>query len=647
VEVFLSREYSADEAKAETLNVLRNGGTIAAAMRKVNKSYKSFEYYMRSDARFKADVEKIRRTLSGVERPTVPNFPRFCEKYFGMKLFWHQLQWYDILEGKDPRDLHPEQVYEPRDPNLVLINTPPFHAKSMTISINYVTYRIVEDPNIRVLIVSKTGQSANKFLSAIKDRLSSKTRLFQELKDDYAPPEGYDGNDAVWRSNMIYLNPNLRTRGEKDPTVQALGIGQHIYGARADLIILDDCVDLDNAHEFEKQINWIQNIVDSRLEPGGLMLAVGTRLAAQELYSELRNPAWYTDGDIPWTYLSQPAVLEFDEDPEKWVTLWPRTNFQPPGKAGQEPPGEDGMWPMWDGPRLAKVRSRRSAENWNRVYQQAQVSATATFTVKMLEGCTDALRVPGVMVNGQRGHRPDGMSGLFVIAGLDPAPSNYTAAVVIGVDRATGRRYVLDVWNQHGATPSQIRALVKAWTVRYGILEWRIEENGLNNYISQDEEILRWCRSRGVGVFGHLTNKNKWDPQFGVATMANLFLGHEEGGNMIHLPNRRGHHGMQSLYEQLLAWYPTPSQTKMPTQDCVMALWFAELRARTVTDEFDHTTHMDSDMMSEHDKENQITIDMDDWLARSHSGGEFMMLDDWFEQQNRENGLARWSRGGF
>ena len=29
----------------------------------------------------------------------------------------------------------------------------------------------------------------------------------------------------------------------------------------------------------------------------------------------------------PWTYLSMPAVLEYvDEDPSKWLTLWPVTN---------------------------------------------------------------------------------------------------------------------------------------------------------------------------------------------------------------------------------------------------------------------------------------------------------------------------------
>ena len=54
----------------------------------------------------------------------------------------------------------------------LLVNVPPNHAKSMTITINYVTYRIAKDPNINVLIVSKTQEQAKKFLYAIKQRLT-------------------------------------------------------------------------------------------------------------------------------------------------------------------------------------------------------------------------------------------------------------------------------------------------------------------------------------------------------------------------------------------------------------------------------------------------------------------------------------------
>jgi len=633
---------SADEAKVEILAKLRLGWTVRKCMEQVGKSEKTWEYYLRSDSVFKETVTQIRRRLADGET-TIPNFQQFSEQFFGMRLFSHQLQWLDLLDGKAPRNLHPAQTYEQNDPDMILVNTPPDHAKTMTISTNYVTYRIVEDPNIRVLVISATATQANKILSAIKDRLSSKTRMFEELKEAFAPSDGYDGNGAMWRQNMIYVNPDLRTRGEKDPTVQALGIGQHIYGARADLIILDDCVDIDNAHEYEKQIEWIQTIVRSRLEPySGKLVIVGTRLKAQDLYEEIRKPQHYTDGQSPWTYLTQPAVLEPADDPADWVVIWPKTNVKPPGKHSPEP-DENGLFPRWPGNTLARIRSGMSSDRWARVYMQAQISESMTFTPAMVSGCTNESRVPGIMVPGQRGHRPDGMLGLYVIAGLDPAPTNYTAAVVLGVDRQSGRRYLLDVWNKHGALPREIRELVQAWTTRYGILEWRIEDNGLNKYIAQDEEILKWCRSRGTGVFGHLTNQNKWDSQFGVATMANMFLGSEQGINMLELPSRRNHAGMMALVEQLVSWYPTQGQNKMPTQDCVMALWFAELRARHIADELDGTTHLSSPYRSSIESEQQVTIDIDAFLARQHTEGPGVTdFNDWLKADRQHQGSGRW-----
>ncbi len=53
---------------------------------------------------------------------------------------------------------------------------------------------------------------------------------------------------------MIYLGAG-RDSGEKDPTVQALGFGSQIYGARADLIILDDVVMNANAMSGRSKLN--------------------------------------------------------------------------------------------------------------------------------------------------------------------------------------------------------------------------------------------------------------------------------------------------------------------------------------------------------------------------------------------------------
>lgn len=651
----LETQYSTAEAKAITLRELRKGATIDQATYAAERSVKTYEYWMKSDADFKRTVQGIRGRLSQpTAKPTVPEFPKFSKDYLGQQLFHHQLQWVDLIEGREPRDLHPSQRYERgwmKVKNLYACNTPPDHAKTQTLSINYVVWRIIKNPNIRVVIISKTQPLAKDILSAIKDRLDSRNPLFEELKRDFGPMGGFQEGSTEWRQDRFRVNPSLLTSGHKDPTCQALGIGQQIYGKRADLVIMDDCVDLGNVHEFEKHIRWIQKEVQSRLVEGGSLLLIGTRMASQDLYGEIIRPERYpARGSSPYTYLSQPAVLEITPDPETWTTLWPWSNVPPDNldEIGDHvKQNEQGLWPRFPGSYMAELKDSLDDPNaWSLTYQQEQVSEHNTFTLDMVNGCTNLLRVPGVLVDGQRGHRAGGMQGLFVVAGLDPAPENYTAIVVLGIDRQTTRRYVLDVWTMRTAPPRVVRETVQSMTTRYGVMEWRIEENGLNKYISQDEEMVRWLRARGVTVQGHQTGNNKWDPMYGVASMANLFYGHERGGQLIELPAPRNHVGASTLREELLSWFPTPSQTKMPKQDCVMALWFAELRARTICDQYDHVTHLDSDMLSPMDREEQMTVDMDSWLAQNNgaAGSNYMMIEDWLKTKQEADPMSSWGK---
>ena len=48
--------------------------------------------------------------------------------------------------------------------------------------------------------------------------------------------------------------------------------------------------------------------------------------------------------------------------------------------------------------------------------------------------------------------------------------------------------------------------------------------------------------------------------------------------NLIELPSQEGSEGIKSLIQQLITWKP---DTRGKT-DCVMALWFCELRAREI-----------------------------------------------------------------
>ncbi|MGA4942156.1 hypothetical protein [Streptomyces cinereoruber] len=623
---------SSAEKKKAIIATVRMGGTIEEGCRQAGCSRKTHEYYRKSDPDYRDLIDRaLQAKAEGAEaaRKEVPDFPDFCAKYLDTQLAAHHLQWYDLLEGRPPRDLHPAQRYIQGDPDTILVNTPPEHAKSTVITTNYVVWRICQDPSIRVLIISKTQSLAAKFLFAIKQRLAE-SKAYAELQRDFGPPGGWAEGASTWTNTQIRVAGV--DSGEKDYTVEAVGLGGQIYGTRTDLVIMDDCVDNTNHQQFEAQIDWIQNIVGSRVaDMGGRMLLVGTRMATVDLYSEILAPKYYSDGKSPWTYLTQPAVLHFDDDPAKWVTLWPRTNRPPVSKAARnqaiaEGWPIDGMWPAWPGPALARKRSRMAPRNWSMVYMQDQVADDAVFKQEDVQGCVDRARYPGRMFDGQSDHRKYGMDGLLVVAGLDPAAAGCTAMVVVGLDRRTGQRWVLDVINQRGMPPHTMRSEIKRLTERYGISEWRIEKNAYQASITQDAEIRTYLNARGCLLTPHHTNSNKWDSDFGVASMATLFEGWRDGRHMIRLPSQTQSEGVRALIEQLCSWFP---ETKGLT-DTVMALWFAEIRCRElmVTD-FSGWHVNNSEFTSERDAAGQLVVDVDFALQQQGAGAWNGSLNGW------------------
>ena len=616
------------EKKDTILTYLRKGIPLAKALSDLGITKQAVQYYKESDKQFREDYKRLslmESADSSVGKIELPDFPEFCEKYLDTKLFNHQLQWYDVLEGRPPRNLHENQVFKQGDPGMLIVNTPPEHAKSTTITVNYVTYRVCQDPNIRVIIVSQTQEMAKRFLRAIKDRLAGVNPSYRKLQADFAPDGGFDANSASWTADSIYVNAEARDSGEATPTVQALGMTGQIYGNRADLIILDDTVTGKNAHEFEKQIDWIQREVINRLSyPGGTLLLVGTRLAPVELYSEIQKPEWYgQDEESPWTYLTQPAVLEFAESPDDWTVLAPWTN-RPPVSLGARrlvEAGPDGLFPWHSGKALARRRATSSAQNWKMVYQQEQVVEDAIFPANKVAASIDGMRAAGLMSPGAPGHRAHGMDGLYVVGGFDPAITGHAAAVVLGVDRMSGMRYVLDVWTAPNQKPDDLFDKLKDWTVKYHMHEWVIEKNAMNLMVTQNRDLRNFLGSRGTILKEHFTGANKNDIDFGVASMSMLFDGALEDRGLIRLPSRSQQEGVKSLVEQLTTWFP---QSKAK-QDTVMALWFAETRAREIVNDIESVFHLSNEYQSPRDREKQTTIDLD-YLSQTAAyggGGEF------------------------
>ena len=565
------------EAQEKVLIQLAQGSTITAAMASVGRNDVTFRQWSMNDAEFKERADKARLAGKGVIADLGNlkqiSYPDFSQQFLDTTLFPHQLNWLDLIDGVEPRWQPSGMTYEPGDPKRVLINVPPEHAKSTTITTNYVLYNIVTNPNSRVIIVSKTQGMARKFLGAIKTRLSHPAYI--KLQTAFGPNGGYKADATQWSADMIYLGTG-RDSGEKDPTVQALGFGSQIYGARADLIVLDDVVMNSNAHEWEKQLEWLQKEVITRLGRHGKLLIVGTRVASIDLYKMIRDGGQWTGGKTPFTYCAMPAVLEFDENPENWKTLWSRTNIQ---ENDIDEMGDDGLYPKWDGPSLFKRRSEVAPSVWAMVYQQEDVVENSIFSPTCVAGSVNGMRKRGPLKPGVPGH-PKHAESTYTVIGLDPAMAGATGAVVATYNRADGKIYVLDCVNMTDPTPSKISNLIEEWVPKYKPQELRIEINAHQKAYALDDDLRNYLASYGCQLNSHFTGKNKWDVGFGVASMASLFGNTRDGrfqdNNIIELPSNEGSEGLKTLVQELITWKP---DTKNPT-DCVMALWFAIIRIR-------------------------------------------------------------------
>jgi hypothetical protein len=393
-------------------------------------------------------------------------------------------------------------------------------------------------------------------------------------------------------------------------------MGGQIYGARADLIILDDCITTANAHEYEKQINWLQKEVITRLGKNGKLLIVGTRIAAQDFYKELRETKHWSGGKSPFTYMGMPAVLEYSEKPEDWKTLWPKSDL--PWDGDSEVPDEEGLFPKWDGKALARRRSEVTPSTWALVYQQEDVEEDSIFPPALVQGSTNGQRRKGPLRQGGVGH-PTAVEG-YTIIGFDPAMGDkaHAAFVVITYNRIDSRIYVLDCVNMAEPTPQKIRSTIEELVLKYKPQEFRVEINAHQKAYSLDDELRQWLGMYGVRLESHITNKNKWDAAFGVASMSTLFGTMREEkfqkNNMIELPSTTDSEGLKSLVQQLITWKPN-SRGKT---DCVMALWFAVLRAREFMQQTNHLQKFSSNR----------------WTTRAQSAQRYTInLDEAFSEQ--------------
>ncbi len=110
----MERNLNPEEARKELISLVRQGRTIADALKVVGRSRSWYDTQRREAPGFSALIDNVRfrtQDLAQDARSNLSDFAEFSEKYLGAKVWDHMLNVVDMLEGKEPRWIDPAMTY--------------------------------------------------------------------------------------------------------------------------------------------------------------------------------------------------------------------------------------------------------------------------------------------------------------------------------------------------------------------------------------------------------------------------------------------------------------------------------------------------------------------------------------------------------
>jgi hypothetical protein len=286
--------------------------------------------------------------------------------------------------------------------------------------------------------------------------------------------------------------------------------------------------------------------LSSRKEEHTAVVVIGSRQHPEDLYNFLlENPEF--DHIVEEAHSTECILPETDIEEHQDCMLWASKRTY-----------------KW----LMSQKNNADTTGGRAIYEmvylnKAFVEGITMFNSEDIDQCRD--------VNRRIGHVP---AGTHLIAGLDPAATGFQACVLWAANPDTGELYLVDVENEQGGGVIQAKKSIQKWYEKYSLAHWVIEENGFQKAIRQDEKIKEYCSRFGIYLEGHQTQKNKYDPIYGVGSMQQLF---EQ--KLINLPYGDTESETKSnIYRRQLIYFSSAaskaSKAKSYKSDVVMASWF-------------------------------------------------------------------------
>lgn len=524
------------------LEALERGATIGEACKEVPVSYSTYskwrvnegqvwtdrvaqaqEFYRKHN---RSQGEAIVDALGAEVDHKEMSFADFRRRFFGFHTPWVHERMAEILEKSPPGsvsmiEIHPE-------------------AGKTTNMADWISKKLAYDPNFRILYLSKSQKDARKRLQRIKRRMTDKDMAvgIREFQRVFGPfyVEGQEKLGKPWSAD--YLTVYKSDHDEQDYSLEALGFTGQIYGARADLIIMDDVQTMANINLTEKMMALYSQDIATRIGTRGRIVIVGTSMP---FYEALIANGQITEGQL----VSYPAIM----NGEPLVPFDPETGFGFTMEA------------------LQTIRARVGEETWWRAYMmQPQAGPGATFTEHMVE------MAKKMELNIRDFAEYSRYQDEQRIVTLDPALGGGNAIVAMGLTQETLRVYDCQKDFNLGRN-EEIYERLETFVRRYRPARVVVETSALQKGLARSDQLLELARTYGFDIREHNTGTNKLDPVLGVREMAGSF----NRGEII-LPWGDDHTAarMGDLVAQLLAWRPY-IPTRLLTQDLVMAMWFGWL----------------------------------------------------------------------
>jgi hypothetical protein len=540
-------------AKEAFLELLRNGYTIQDSVDFLGVSRGWWEKNGERDPSWKQRAQDIRQGEAGqddilLDYPDLSHmsYSQFSEEYLGLKVFEHQAPIVAALEDGSI--------------NKTIVNGFPESGKSTHVSLGYILYRICLNPDLRVALVSKTGTQADALLRRLK-RYMTEEHLYEDtdrnLIQDFKGFKPDHTSSHPWSSDRITVRQ--RRSGERDPTVQALGIGDQIYGTRIDLLVLDDALTLENQQteqRREKLDSWFLQGAASRAHKGEIIV-VGTRIHPDDNFQSWRK-AWANDPHA--TFIDIPAIIsEGGVERSVWPEYWPLEGGMLYDEFNKIERYQKG---------LHDIRTEMEALGswrWRLIYQQEDVSIDATiYSQEIIDRAIEL-------------GKDRSLGTVFphetLVLGVDPAITGRAAAVLLAYDPRTRRRTVVDLWvgDHLGATGVREKLLYQFWE-RYHPQRTLVEVNYAPTLLA-DLVLRDRAETAGTLLLEHKTygrGKRRGsinDEEYGIASCAPLLAG---GLYVLPSATPADIHRLQPLIEDMKG-FPFKQE-----KDALVALWIAE-----------------------------------------------------------------------